>query len=220
MSERIWLSRMGGPHFGIDGLRQKFPGQDWQEPYTRHEVPLLPKDLRKTFRRYIIGEYVPREELVEASAVYDPKYFAGAHTILFTGLGYIVDEPLANLLRQFDLGPGGLSPHPIYEADERTPIAANWFLLGLGAQKQTFLPEQSRNFDEIAPPDNGKPGKYMATVAAADDTYAFSAAASEGSDIWCDPTLRYCVLFSDALGSALMDAGYGGVFRLMTARVL
>lgn len=111
-------------------------------------------------------------------------------------------------------------PYPIFEADEVTPIPEKWFLLGLGAQKRSFLPDQSTEFETLVDPTPARAGLYSTYAWVKDDEIACSPAALEGADLWAEYRVRNAFFYSAALGQALVDAGYGEVFGLRRARIV
>jgi hypothetical protein len=215
----IWSGYFLPMAFDKVGLRQKYLGHDWEEPYVRHEVPLLDRDLLAGMKRYEAGEPVARSELPTASTVYDAKCFARQKPLSRAGICYIAHEPLADLLSRFDMGPGGVTLYTIYENDETTPYGENWSLLGLGAQKQSFLPLQSRTVETLVAPTDARAGLYSVPYEPADDDYACSAVALDGADMWAEAGLRRAFFYSAALGAALIEAGYGETFGLNRVRI-
>jgi hypothetical protein len=136
------------------------------------------------------------------------------------GFGYLVNDRLADILRRFDIGPGRPIPHVIYEADEVTPIAGQWWYLGLGAQKRSFLPGRSRKFRTVVDGKGLKDSVDRLWPGRRDDVLTFSTAALEGPDLWAEAELGNCLLMGQPLGEALSDAGLGAVFQLRTAPVV
>lgn len=218
-ARRVWFGTFSSTGLNKPGLRHKYPGRPWEEPYKDHVVPTKDDEQMSLLKRYNAGLPVDRDELVEASAIYDAKCFAGQKHVTGGAMGYLVDEPLANLLSDFDVGPGGLVPYTIYEADETTPIDAKWWLLGLGAQKDTFRGDKSQNADLIFDGGSEQSNVYFPSFPK-DDDYAYSSDALEGSDWWSERRLLNAFAFSDALGTALMEGGYGDLFGLRTARIV
>jgi hypothetical protein len=51
---------------------------------------------------------------------------------------------LAELLKGFDLGEGGLVEFPIYEMDKTTRLPGPFYFLNFGSQKDCLLPEESK----------------------------------------------------------------------------
>lgn len=221
-SDCVWFGFFRPTAFGIVGLRHKFSGQPWQEPYKDHIVPLHDEVTAAASKRYHRGEMLERNDFTECSAVYDQKYWSRQKEFSRAGVGYIVDQRVAALLSQFDIGAGGMFPYPIYEADEITPIPDQWQMLGLGAQKRSFRGDLSKHeFIECLVDGKGeKDSLYMVGAPVGDDVMAFSSAALEGADLWQEPELLSMFFFSDRLAQALQGAGLDHWFRLQRARIV
>jgi hypothetical protein len=217
---RIWVSDFPLELFDKIGLRHKYRGEAWEAPYANFRVPQRTVDYLAKMRRYVQGHPVSPVHFPEASAIYAPERFPPEHPVSIAGFGYLVHDRLAEILRRFDIGPGGLIPHVIYEADEVTPIAEQWWYLGLGAQKRSFLPARSRKVLTVFDGKGLKDSIYQPWPDRRDDDLTFSAAALEGPDLWAEAELHSCLLLSQPLGQALIDADLGEVFRLRTALVL
>ncbi|UWQ41754.1 hypothetical protein K3718_01300 [Leisingera aquaemixtae] len=216
---RVWFGQFAPTAFDKPGLRDKYPGQPWEKPYVYHMVPVYGGAIEGVTERYGAGILVPGHELVEASAVYDAKCFARQKHVVRTGGVYIVDEPLAELLSQFDVGPGGIFSYPIFEADETTLFSEKWFMLGLGAQKNTLRGDLSRNVTLLFDGQGERNNLYSVPYPPNDDDYVYSKGALEGADLWREPQLRHSFGFSNRLGCALIEEGYGELFGLKSARI-
>jgi hypothetical protein len=222
MPHRIWVGKFRATSFNKIGLRHKLPGQDWQAPYKDHIIPLSDPQTTANGKRYARGELIQPQEFAECSAVYDAVRFARQKQFSRAGIGYIVDKQVKEVLEPFDLGPGGLFPYTIYQADEVTPTNEQWWMLGMGAQKRSFCPDKSAHPDlECLFDGKGqKDSLYNIAIPPGDDVLAFSSAALEGSDIWHEPELAISFCFSDRLGQALLDADLSHWFDLQTARIV
>lgn len=163
-----------------------------------------------------------REDFTECSAVYDQKCWSKEKEFSRAGVGYIVDERVAELLGQFDIGPGGMFDYPIYEADEVTLIPDRWQMLGLCAHKRSFRGDISEHeFLECLVDGKGeKDSIYNIGAPVGDDVLAFSSAALEGADLWQEPELMHTFGFSDPLAQALQEAGLARWFDLQRARIV
>lgn len=216
---RIWFGQFAPTAFNKPGLRNKYPGHPWEKPYVNHMVPVYGGAIEEVTERYGAGIFVSRHELVEASAVYDAQCFARQKHVVRTGGVYIVDEPLAELLSQFDVGPGGVFSYPIFEADEKTLFPEKWFMLGLGAQKNTFRGDLSRNVTLLFDGKGESDSLYSVPYPPCDDDYVYSREALDGADLWREPQLLHSFGFSNRLAMALVEAGYGDLFGLKSARI-
>jgi len=223
MTGTVWLSRVpsNGELGDRPGLRSKLPGVPWEAPYERHRVPLESEAQIEVRHRYYRGEPLLPEEFPEASAIYDPRCFRRMKQMFFAGAAcMVVRERLADVLSQFDLGPIGLIPYTIYEADEVTPHPGPFCLIGLGVQKATFLPEESRNFENYG--QHHKTGKYVYGVNSdvGDDDIALTAAALDGPDLWVEAGFRGTLWMSDRLAQALLAADFGFDWMLSRCRIV
>jgi hypothetical protein len=133
---------------------------------------------------------------------------------LFAAYGYwLVSEPTANVLQQFDLGQAQLKAVPVLKSDRQTPIGGNWFCINFGNAKRIVLPGQS---DKIRP---GPQGRYNFSVTLADDQMVVSAEALQPPDIWVDPQLWDNFFVSHGLREALRKAKLSSKFYLTRCRV-
>ena len=129
-------------------------------------------------------------------------------------------------MRPFDLGPLGLIEYPIFEADEKTPIADKWYLLGLGVQKRSIQPKKCHltpkhydGLDLIWDGGKEKDSIYRLGYEPADDALVVSKAALAGPDMWCEAEIKAAIFFSDGLGQALVDAGYRDTLGIRSVRI-
>lgn len=220
MTERIWVCSFPHELFDKIGLRHKYRGEPWEEPYPRHIVPQRMVDQLPNLQRYVQGFPVSPDLFPEASAVYSKKLFPNGRPVSMAGIAYIVNEQVEGVFREFDIGPGGLNPYPIYEDDETTPIMERWWILGFGSQKQSFLPERSKKFLTIVNGKGVKPSIYSVWPARRDDDLSFSRAALIGADLWAEENLKDGLMMSHALGTRIIAAGLGDVFQIRSALVV
>jgi hypothetical protein len=134
---------------------------------------------------------------------------------LFFGYGFwVVSQAAADVLRQCDLGGGGLYPVKIFQKDRKTQVEGAFFCLNFGNVKHAFLPGHSTNIMDW-PVDRWRlgfvPKDYDAEV---------SNLALVGPDIWIDPSLAHSFFISDRLRSTLKKAKLDGAFRLFKCRVV
>ena len=218
----IWFGGYSPAGFNKIGLRHKFYGRPWEAPYKDHVIPPRDEKTKLARKRYGRGELLQREDFAECSAVYDQKCFARQKEFSRAGVGYIVDARVAELLGQFDIGPGGMFSYPIYEADEVTPIREPWWTLGLGAQKRSFRGDISHHeFLKCLVDGKGeKDSIYSIGARVGDDVLAFSSKALEGPELWQEAELMYTFCFSDRLAQALQGAGLARWFDLQRARIV
>ena len=129
------------------GTRTKHFGRDW-DPASQ-VVPTATKEHIKALDDYTSGIPLPRSSFPEADAVFDGKAFRRIGELFFSAGFLVVRGQLAETLCRFDLGDGGLIPFPVYKADLNTRYPGDFFLLSFGCQKNTVVPEASRNLNVI-----------------------------------------------------------------------
>ena len=130
------------------------------------------------------------------------------------GCYWVVSSRVADVLRQFDLGGGGLYPVNVYQKDRATRVDGDFYCINFGNVKRAFLPELSplaRDWPQ---------GRRVLPWVPKDGDVAVSADAYVGPDIWVDPMLFNTFFVSDRLRSALKKAGLDGAFRLFRCRVV
>lgn len=227
MSGRVWVSNFPRMELYKVGLRHKYFGKPWEPPYEQHRTPLASQDEIAQMDRYIMGYPLAREDHPEASAVYDTEYFAKQKNYCFVGFGRnIVEAKVAEVMRPFNLGPLGLIEYPIFEADEKTPIADKWYLLGLGVQKRSIQPKKCHltpthydGLDLIWDGGKDKDSLYRLGYEPADDALVVSKAALAGPDMWCEAEIKGAIFFSDGLGQALVDAGCRDALGIRSVKI-
>jgi hypothetical protein len=140
----------------------------------------------------------------------------------FQAGGYwVVDKPVADILRQFDMGKGALYPVKIFQKDRTTQVDGDYFCINFGNVKQAFLPEDSSDrMMKRGSPDFGDPTYYLLPFVPRDLEMFLSFAASEGPDIWVDPLVVDAFFISDPLRTALKKAKLDGAFRLFKCQII
>jgi hypothetical protein len=133
----------------------------------------------------------------------------------FKGSGFwAVDKPVADVLRQFDMGKGALYPVKIFQKDRVTQFEGEYFCVNFGNVKRAFLPELSPNTMEF--PQERRILSFVPT----DNEVAVSNAALIGPDLWVDPKLFKGFFISGRLRTALKKAKLDGAFRLFNCRII
>ncbi len=127
---------------------------------------------------------------------------------------FVANEKVTEILRQFDLGQGGLYPVELFQKDKNTPIEGEYHYLNFGNVKHSFLPEESPEMRDI-PVDR----KYPPAVIK-DATVAVDESALVGPDIWIEPRLLYSFFVSGRLVQALKKAKLDKFFRLSQCRIV
>jgi len=224
-ADQVWISEvMSNNELGNKlGLRQKWFGEPWEAPYVNHRVPDSSKTVFAAILKHYSGHTMTREDMPEASAVYSMSHFKRAKDIFFLGGFLSVKGKLAEVLSRFDFGAGGgLVPHPIYEADETTPLPGPFYIINFGPMKDCFLPDVSTNIGK--PSVNHVTGEsrwYLRHLK--DGDVAVSTAALGGANLWMCPGVEGRIFMSnrvvEALRGALSDAEFAE-FRLHRCRIV
>jgi hypothetical protein len=114
----------------------------------------------------------------------------------------------------------GLVPFPIYKADLVTPMDGEFFLLNFGARKNSFLPELSEDARKfIVLKDTGQQ-LWKVNYLKEDAEVVMSPAALEGADLWFEEGIHSKIFMSDALASALQEAGLAEDWCLRPCRIV
>jgi hypothetical protein len=221
MENTVWYSRiMRDYRVGLkQGLAIKYFGRDWDPPTFM--IPPSPEGTLDLLYRYQRGEPLPREAFPETAYVFDWKRFGRAGDLFTLGPFFAVRGKLAEVLSRFDLGQGGLIPFPIYREDKTTQVPGEFYIWKLGAQKDGFLPDQSRKVKPFGTGLNIVEGWWDPLPDVEDDDIAVSAAAVAGPpDVWCDPKAYMSLFFSDALVAAIGVAKIKTAFEFRRCRLL
>ncbi|MGL4236883.1 hypothetical protein [Tabrizicola sp.] len=135
---------------------------------------------------------------------------------LFQVNGFLcMTEKTAAVLRQHDLGGGGLYPLELVRHDGVTPVPGPFWALNFGAKKTAVNTAESRGIDGPYPDGKCRPKFWIK-----DDEFAVTSAALEGSDIWGDSLSEVGFFVSPKLGKALHKAGLAKVFHLRRCRII
>lgn len=138
--------------------------------------------------------------------------------LFFAGSVWAVSKAAAEVLRQFDLGGGGLYPVKVFKKDRQTPIGDGWFCVNFGNRKKAFLVSESVSMRETYVRNGEKAWKPKAVLN--DGDLAVSQIANAGADIWIDPDVAHSFFVSEALGAALKKAKADKGFFLHKCRVI
>src|SRR5258707_13168090 len=109
MVDQVWISEvMSNNALGIElGVREKWFGEPWQAPYVNDDVPEISKKAKAAIFKHYAGHTMMREDMPEASAVYNMSQFRRVKDIFFIGAFLAVKGKVAEALSQFDFGAGG-----------------------------------------------------------------------------------------------------------------
>jgi hypothetical protein len=226
MTGQVWISEVmsNGVLGNKLGLRQKWFGEPWEAPYVQHRVPKKSEKVFAAVLKHAAGQTMKREELPEASAVYSMSHFKRAKDVFFVGAFLAAKGKVAEVLSKFDFGVGGgLVPHTIYEADEKTPLPGPFYIVNFGPSKDCFLPDASTNIEKMGV-DRQTGQTVWSLLYLKDGDIAVSSAALAGSDLWMCPGISQGRIFMshrlvEALRSTLSDADIDD-FELHRCRVL
>jgi hypothetical protein len=138
--------------------------------------------------------------------------------IFFAGSFWVVSKAAADVLRQFNLGSGGLYPVRALKSDRQTPVGGEWFCINFGNRKAALAVPASASMRERYI-RNGEKGWFPKAVIK-DGDIAVSRTACVGPDIWIDPQVGDAFFVSDALATALKKAKADKGFFLHKCRVL
>jgi hypothetical protein len=137
--------------------------------------------------------------------------------LFFAGSFWAISRTVVEVLRQFDLGAGGLYPVNVLKKDRQTPVGGEWFCINFGNRKETVaVPEFTLREQYIRPGVKG----WMPKAPVKDGDIAVSRAACPGPDIWIDPKIGGAFFLSGALATALKTAKADKGFFLHKCRVL
>ncbi|WP_152664113.1 hypothetical protein [Sphingomonas sp. SRS2] len=205
MGKEVWISTAPAHASNLRPLKHSFSDNE--------DTLAMARDTRK---RNDAGESLSAQnfpaEIFGAPHAKEKDY--RLPNIFFAGSYWAVSQRAADVLRQFDLGGGGLYPVRVYKKDRKTLVDGEWLCINFGNVKHAFLPDESRNFWA------GSAGKWVGRAAMTDYDTALSPIALTGPDIWIDPIVRDAIFFSDGLGRALKKAKADKGFFLNRCRVL
>jgi hypothetical protein len=116
--------------------------------------------------------------------------------IFFAGSFWAVSKTAADVLRQFDLGGGGLYPVKVLKKDRQTPVGGEWFCINFGNRKAAFVLSESVPMRQTYVRDGEK--AWRLKEALKDGDIALSQAANDGPDIWFEPLVASAFFMGDA----------------------
>ena len=187
----------------------------------------------KPLADYPLGELAPKVRGVEPFTDEDRPHSAFFNTPRKTKLekdpadfmginmgGFMVSEPMRDLLAGFDLGATQLIELPLYDGKEiENAVIGNepdlsrrdprrWFLLHVVALKDAFLPEASRHMYHAQKAKGSRPDLWEPNAANKPGTLvALDPSAAEGADLWRDSRMVGVLFFSDRLRRAIETSG-------------
>lgn len=219
MTGQVWVSSVMSDYSIGDkqGIREKFYGEDWAPPTFQLSVPS--KQRLEAHHRHNRGETLERTDFPEAMYVFAENNWKRVGDLFTAGSFYAVKGRLAEVLKDFDLGRGGLIEFPIYEADKKTRLPGPFYLLNFGAVKDSFIPEESQ---KLRPRRTVKDDGYelWATYKLLDGDIAVTPAALEGPDLWFERKLDNRLFMSGRLHDAILAAKVKVKFQFAQARIV
>ncbi len=219
MTQEVWVSSVmtEGVIGDKQGIREKYYGEDWAPPTII--LGVAPNHVRSAMHRHYDGHALKREEFTEAMYVFDEKRWARQKDLFMAGPFYAVRGKLAEVLKQFDLGEGGLIEFPIYQADKVTPLPGPFYLLNFGCIKDSVVIEQCQQLTHDFKKQIDGYDKWGA-FNLADGDIAVTAAALEGPDLWFESKLRKKIFMSGRLHDAILAAKIKVNFQFARARIV
>lgn len=210
MNDYVWMSKLSG----VSSSRRLYN--------SFHDADSAKEErLRAITRKIQEGAPITADEVPEAifgGPITKDHHYKFPHFFFAYGF-WIVSSAAAEVLRQFDLGSGGLYPVKAYrKKDLVTPIEGEWFCINFGNVKQAFLPDESSNKNHSYIRD-GRKG-WFPRAAMKDLDFAFTSAAIVGPDIWLDFDVGDVLFLSAELGDALKKAKADKGFKLMKGRII
>ncbi len=218
MTETIWLCDL----YRSSSLRRPFrdtkPGEPGEQDQI--EVQLDPRAARSW--KVMNGERFTREDL--PSSFYKTmredeypksKQFHSFPPAFFSNYVF-VNEEIAAILREFNLGADALIPAELYLHDCVTKVDKPYYLLHFGVRKATIDRERSqmirKAYESLEEYD--VPTGITLPSSQERPEIIYHPEALEGPDMWVDPEFPSLIFFSDRLGTALKQAGVGRAMRL------
>ena len=141
---------------------------------------------------------------------------------VFTGAGGLkVNEGIANVLGQFDLGPGRLAPVQLYLYDRETAVDLHYWVCPIKSAKDGFLPTESPkarsgNISPAQPP----PSFWRMPWRPMDGEIAVKASVLEGADWWHELGLMQSLIVRGTVVKALKEKNLDRHFNFTRCRVI
>jgi hypothetical protein len=220
MSGTVWMSGIKGNVLLGDksGVREKYFGEAWTA--AQFIRALLPTHMHEAMNRNARGFPVVRQDMPEAAAVWRPASFKGIKDVTAVAGYMVITGELIDLFKGMDFGDGGLVPFPFYEADLQTPLEQQYYMLNIGARKDTFLPEESGDVRKFMLDLDTGQQLWNVNETKSDGVICLSNSALEGPDLWVEETVRKKIFMSDRLGTALSNTQHAAEWRLMPCQIV
>jgi hypothetical protein len=199
------------------GIREKHFGLDWAPP--AFNLGLSPKHIFEAHLRHRKGEKLERTDFPEAMYIFAKGTWKRCGDLFTAGTFYAVKGKLAEVLKNFDLGEGGLIEFPIYEADKITQLPGPFYFLNFGAIKDSFVPSKSKKLYSRRTIENDG-YELWATYKLEDGDIALTGAALEGADLWFERKLENKIFMSGRLHDAIIAAKVKTKFQFAKAQII
>ncbi|MEO9827732.1 MAG: hypothetical protein ABJF50_25345 [Paracoccaceae bacterium] len=167
------------------------------------------------------GRTIRPNQFPESIAVWNEDAFAKrVKDIWWAGPFLTVNQRIADVISQFDLGSGGLVPVPLFKADLETPWPEKHYYINYGGPKDTLVPEESKKVDfwfEI--PDTAKK-MYQLAPYLEDGDVALSRKALVGPDLWVEKAFKPMLFLNGQVVDALVAAKINVDLDLKQCRIV
>tara|TARA_R110002124_G_scaffold53247_1_gene152670 strand:+ start:2347 stop:3045 length:699 start_codon:yes stop_codon:yes gene_type:complete len=227
MTDSVWVSSVMRNHhlWNRQGIREKRYGEDWAPP--TFQLAVASNKVLDAHHRHNRGETLQRTDFPEAMYVFAERNWKRVGDLFSAGSFFAVKGRLAEVLKNFDLGEGGLIEFPVYEADKTTRLQGPFYLLNFGAIKDSFVPEesQSRVGEKVvgfrSRRELERDGyELWAAYGLADGDIAVTREALEGADLWFERKLENQIFMSGRLHDAILAAKVKTKFDFARARII
>jgi len=200
MPDHVWISTAYSDSRAQRGYRAF-------EAENEHDTPEI---MIEAAREDQEGLPLPRERFPEnfwAMSDLAPHRKGKRH--LFTCGFWVVSAEAAAVLREFDLGRGGLYPTKLWYPNRKKQVEGEYFCLNIGNVKDTLLEDKSTHIKQVYGTEKWQPRLYGAK-----DVLFFSDKALEGPDIWVEKRMISSFMVSNSLMKALKDEKIASHFFL------
>lgn len=219
MTDAVWVSSVMSDYSigNRQGIREKFHGEDWAPP--TFQLGAERDHVLQAHIRHNAGETLERTDFPEAMYVFAEGNWKRVGDLFCAGPFYAVKGKLAEVLKAFDLGKGGLIDFPIYQADKTTRLPGPFYLLNFGAIKDSFLASESRKLRSRRTMERDGYERW-ATYDLEDGDLALTAAAFEGADLLHERKLENRLFMSGRLHDAILAAKVRTKFQFAQVRII
>jgi hypothetical protein len=214
MVSQVWISGILQNYLLGDklGLRARYSGEEWG--LAQFESPAPSEKLLRAIKLYLKGVALEREEFPEAMSVWDFEAFASTKDVFFAGGFLAVKGGLAEELKDFDFGEGGLLPFDILGPDLKTPIGLKSYFLNLGARKTTFNADKSTRIRPYLVDRVTNTQVWSVRSDVNDGDLVLTPDALNGPDVWVETQITGKIFFSSEVGEVLKRSSMADEFRL------